>query len=99
MPQKKIIIKKIGVLSLAKIFGILYVLLGLIVGAFMSLFALIGFATSNPKAGIFGALFGIGAIILLPIFYGVLGFVSGIISAALYNLIVKWVGGLEIETE
>ena len=93
-------IKKIGVLSLAKIFGILYAFVGLIFGAFITLFALVApaFSSSNTP-GLFGALFGVGAIILLPIFYGVLGFVSGLITAALYNLVCSWIGGLEVETE
>jgi hypothetical protein len=93
-------IKKIGILSLGKILGILYALLGLILGAFITLFALITPAFSSTSApGMFGALFGVGAIILLPIFYGVMGFVMGLIMALLYNLVASWVGGLEVETE
>ena len=38
-------------------------------------------------------LFGAGAIIVLPIFYGVFMFVMGLIQAALYNLAAKWTGG------
>ena len=44
-------------------------------------------------------LFGIGAPIFLPIFYGIMGFVGGLLSAWLYNIVAKWVGGIEIETE
>ena len=93
-------IKKIGVLSLGKISGVLYAFMGLIIGAFMTLFALILPAFSSSTApGMVGALFGIGAIILLPIFYGLLGFIGGLITAALFNLVTSWVGGLEVETE
>jgi Transmembrane domain of unknown function (DUF3566) len=38
-------------------------------------------------------------IILLPIFYGVMGFVFGIIGAVLYNLVARWIGGFEVEVE
>jgi len=38
-------------------------------------------------------------LIILPIFYGVVGFIAGAIGAALYNLIAGMVGGIEIEVE
>ena len=44
-------------------------------------------------------LFGIGAPILLPILYGVMGLVFGFITAWLYNFIAKKVGGIEVEVE
>lgn len=96
------IIRRVGVLSLAKISGVLYAVFGFIIGIFFSLAGLItsSFASSMGRdSGMFGALFGVGAIILLPIFYGVLGFVTSAIAAWLYNLIAGWVGGLEIELE
>jgi len=34
-----------------------------------------------------GALFGVAAIILLPVGYGVLGFVTSLIGAAIYNAV------------
>ena len=33
----------------------------------------------------------------VPVIYGVGGFVGGIISAAIYNLISGWVGGVKLE--
>lgn len=98
-------IKKIGVLSLGKIIGIHYALMGLIFGAILTLVSLVGsaFSSTGPEmSGALlgmGALFGIGAIIFLPIFYGVIGFVGGVIMAVIYNIIASTIGGLEIETE
>jgi hypothetical protein len=46
-----------------------------------------------------GALFGIGAIVLLPILYGCLGFVMTLLMAWLYNVAAGIVGGVEIQTE
>jgi hypothetical protein len=37
--------------------------------------------------------------IFMPIFYAVFGFIFGIISAAIYNLVARWVGGIEVEVE
>ena len=33
------------------------------------------------------------------LFYGVFGFIFGVISAAIYNLIARWIGGIEVEVE
>ena len=46
-----------------------------------------------------GGLVGIGAIIALPIFYGLLGFVVFAIGAWLYNLAAGFVGGIRIDVE
>jgi hypothetical protein len=43
--------------------------------------------------------FGAGFALFLPIIYGVAGFIGGIVSAFLYNIIAKWVGGMEVEIE
>ena len=68
------------------------------------LFAVIGVSTAQESrdalaGGVFGVLFGVGSIILLPFLYGVLGLVGGLISALLYNLIARFVGGIELVLE
>jgi hypothetical protein len=40
---------------------------------------------------------GIGAIIVFPILYGLLGFLFGLLSAAIYNLAARIIGGVTIE--
>jgi len=92
------IVKSVGVLSVAKVMGLTYACMGLI---FLPFFLLIGalgsFAGKSdfPVAGIFSIFFAI----LMPIFYGAIGFIAGAIGALLYNLIAKWVGGFELELE
>jgi len=91
-------LKKVGVMSAAKILGILYAVIGLIAGAFMTIFALTGvFGAGEPTGGM--VFFGAGAIIVMPILYGIMGFVGGIIGAWIYNMVAKSMGGLEIELE
>ena len=85
-------VKRIGVLSLAKILGILYAIFGLIVGALFALLPLFGFNADET-----GLSFGTASIIIFPILYGIMGFVGGLITAFFYNLIVGKVGGLEVE--
>jgi hypothetical protein len=93
------VIKSVGAVSCAKVAGALYALIGLIAGAFMSLIGLAGVFASSDGGGAIGALFGVGAIVLLPIVYGVFGFVTTFIAAALYNVIAGRVGGIEINVQ
>jgi hypothetical protein len=46
-----------------------------------------------------GAIFGVGAIILVPICYGALGFVMTLIMTWLFNVAVGMVGGIEVEAK
>jgi hypothetical protein len=92
------ILKSVGVLSMAKIMGLIYGCMGLIFAPFFLLFGIIGMAAGRqglPFAGVFGIVFAL----LMPIFYGVLGFIMGAIGALLYNLFAKLVGGFELEME
>jgi hypothetical protein len=98
-------IKHIGPLSCAKIAGVIYACLGLIVGALISVFAAIGFAFGGAQPGLgersvsplIGTVVGIGAVIFLPIFYGAIGFVFALLGAWLYNMVASKVGGIEID--
>ncbi len=92
------ILKRIGVKSAARIAGVAYGLMGLVFGAFMSIAALIS-ASTGQTTGIQGLIFGVGSIIVLPIFYGVMGYIMTLIAAAFFNWVVQWTGGLEVEVE
>ena len=99
-------IKSIGVLSAAKISGLIYGAIGLLI---VPIFLVIGLASSiaakqaQAAGGNFPAALGPAFAILMavfaPILYGLMGFVMGAISALLYNLIAGWVGGIELELE
>jgi hypothetical protein len=94
------VVKRIGPLSFAKISGMLYGLMGLIIGACISLFSVVGGAFAPGRgSGAVGMLFGAAAIVVLPIVYGLVGFVISLISAALYNLVAGWVGGVELDVQ
>jgi hypothetical protein len=97
------LVKRLGVFSVAKVSGILYAVMGFIIGIIMSMASLvIGSAfqgLENAPLAAFGVLFGAGAVILLPIFYGLMGFVGGALMGWLYNIIAQYVGGIEVEFE
>ncbi len=94
-------IKSIGVLSFAKISGLCYFALGLVFVPLFLLFAFVGGAvarqTGAPAA--FAPVFGIVLAVLMPVLYGVMGFVFGAIAAFIYNLMAGWVGGIEVELQ
>jgi hypothetical protein len=98
------VIRSVGVGSVAKVSGALYAGLGLLIGACIAAVSLVGlgFAASQQDSDMpawFGAVFGVGAIVFLPILYGVLGVVMGAITAALYNLVARMVGGVRIDVQ
>ena len=92
------VIRRVGALSCAKVAGLLYLILGFVFGAFMSLFAIGGSMFADAPFGGFGRMiFGAGAIVILPICYGFFGFVMTLIMASLFNLIVGITGGIEVD--
>ena len=95
-------IKRVGIISVGKMLGLLYGLMGLIFGGIFTCISLIGSAAIMSEVGAEGAagmVFGLGAIIIFPLMYGVLGFIGGVITALLYNLIAGFAGGIVIYTE
>lgn len=105
--MSKLLIKKIGVLSAAKMYGAMMFVISLIIaipyGLILIIWGLVGGSTVGGDAGLAvgggGLIAGVMIMILLPIFYGVIGFVFGAISALVYNLFSGMIGGLEIEVE
>lgn len=97
------VIKRVSPLSCAKIAGLLYALMGLLIGAVISMVALAGgFAAAgdNDSFGpLMGAMMGAGAIIIAPICYGLLGFIGALIGAFIYNIAASAVGGIEIDVQ
>jgi hypothetical protein len=91
-------LKSVGVLSVAKIFGLIYGCMGLI---FVPLFLLAGVIGSiaGQRATAFSGAISIVLAVLMPVLYGVMGFIMGAIGALLYNVFANWVGGFELRIE
>ena len=95
-------VEKLGVLSFAKVYAFLMGLLGLVIGLMISFVTLIIGSVSNfnGTSGLgMGLLTGFGllSIIILPILYAAFGFVTGALSALLYNFVARFTGGFEVE--
>ena len=92
------VVKRIGPLSVGKIAGTLYAVMGVLIGAVVSLIAMAGGTDAAGASGM-GALLGVGAIVIFPILYGGLGFVFTMLAAALYNVVAGMVGGIELDMQ
>lgn len=91
------VLKRIGPASAFKIGLVSYALLGLIAGVLCSLIALSG-ASFSPHAHMpFVHVVGLVAVLVCPIVWGVIGGVTSVIGALIYNLASGWVGGVEVE--
>jgi hypothetical protein len=91
------VIRRVGALSCAKVAGLLYLILGFVFGAIVSLLSVGGTMFGDEPGGMFARMVGAGAIVVLPIFYGCLGFVMTFIMALLFNLVVGITGGIEVD--
>ncbi len=89
---KTIEFKQFDIMSVAKINGVLGVVIGLFIGI---LFAFISTA-SVADAGWMATL-GYLNIIVMPIMYGIMYFIGGLIFAAIYNIIAKKIGGIKVK--
>lgn len=95
-------IQRIGVMSLARIWGLLFLLVGLLFGVLYGLIASgIGIvaAVSGEKEALLLVVVGVVFMVLFPLLYGGMGFAMGALMAWLYNLIARRFGGLEIDIE
>src|SRR5205823_3781883 len=95
-------LKRVGPLQLGKVLGVLYGLMGLIFVPFFLLMSMAGALIPHRAGAPPPALpiaFGLGFAIAMPIFYAVFGFIFGVVGAWIYNLVARWIGGIEVEVE
>jgi len=99
-------IRRFGVISVAKMYGLLLFIFGLIFGIIYGLFFIIFGAAMSAAGGrdatvggVGSAAVGIGFMIGIPLFYGILGFVMGAIGALVYNALSGIIGGVKFELE
>jgi len=79
----------------------IFAALALIFGATLSISAIMGhglMAAGGPDP-IVDLVFGVGAVVMLPLLNGTGAFLMGVLLASLYNLVAKITGGLAVELE
>ena len=94
------VIKRVGVWSVARVYGALLGGMGLLIGLVVAALSAVGMTLAEgDEPGMVAAAMGVGAVVILPIFYGVLGICTGAIGGALYNVVAGVVGGVSIDVE
>jgi hypothetical protein len=86
-------ITRIEPAQFALIMGTTYVFIGLIIAVLAFL------AMSLAHTTTFAAFGGLGrgmAVIVVPIVYGIIGYICGFIGAAIYNVVAGTVGGIKV---
>lgn len=97
------VIARIVPMSLGKMLGGLYAILGLLGGVFFAIAVeglrslLMFFPADSPFGMGEGSPVGLVVVLVLPLVYGVIGFVSGFLIACVYNWIARLFGGIELE--
>ena len=104
--MNKLRINKLGILSVAKMYALIMLVVSLLISIPYGLFIMFFGAAMMSTGGRSGLAAGGGSIVLgllfmigIPIFYGAIGFVFGAIGALIYNIFAGIVGGIEIEVE
>lgn len=90
------LLKSVDVWSCARIAGALYGCMGLLLLP-MVLIAITASAGSAQPFGTGGAVALVLLAVFAPLFYGLLGFLFGALSAWLYNITAKYVGGIRLD--
>ena len=91
-------VKRIAPLQLGKMLALLYGIMGVIFCPIFLIASLVASHGPSPqRVGIMA--FGTGFALMLPFLYAAMGFIGGIIGAFIYNVIAKWIGGIEVEVE
>ena len=85
-------VKRVGLVSA----GLTTALIGAVLGLLVGLAAFVPSIPTSALKSLRGTLVGARAIAMLPIVYGLIGFVGGVLMACLYNLAARLVGGVRL---
>jgi hypothetical protein len=105
--MNKLRIRKLGILSVAKIESLVMLVMSLLIaipyGLIVIVYSLFGAGMVGGDAALAigggGVVLGLALMVGIPITYGIIGFIAGAISALVYNIFAGMVGGIEMEVE
>ena len=90
-------VRRVGALSAAAMSAVVYALLGVLVGLGVAVASVLAPSAAVPFLR--GPLLGVLAVVTLPLVYAGIGFVLGLVGAAVYNLAARFVGGVKLLLE
>ncbi len=91
-------LRRIDPLRTANVGAVVYGLLMTVVALIVVPFILLAAVLAPPgEFGVGGAGFAVVLLVLYPVIGAVSGWVSGLLTSAIYNFVVRWTGGLLVE--
>jgi len=96
-------LKRIGVMSMAKAYGVMGLVMGLVIALVYGVIFFVGgslakeFTSFQVFESGFVQAYGVVIILAIPVIYAILGFISGAVAALGFNVILKITGGIELE--
>jgi hypothetical protein len=93
--MKKVSITKVNSLSLGKVMALVAGVSGLFFG--FSWMLLMGSQAIELEAR--ELMMMLAMILIIPVIYGIIGFITGLIAAIIFNSVSGYIGGLEMEVE
>jgi len=94
-------LKRLDPWSVAKVYAVLGLIAGLISGVFIAAASAMVLPAGTTTAAGMSLWIGLGVMMVIigPILGAIAGLLGGIIGAVLYNIVAKWVGGIEMKFE
>lgn len=83
---------RIGPLRAGIVLAVFYGIVALLIAPVILIAGVLGATKGAPSV-----IAGVAIAVVAPFLYAAIGFVAGVVSAALYNLIARFTGGLEFE--
>jgi len=101
---KRVRIRRISPFSLGKILAVIEFVIGLLIAIPLALFAWLmtaglPYPTAQEDELFFWLFFSGWPLLFMPLIYAMVGFVLGVVSGFVYNMVARIVGGLELEVE
>lgn len=101
--MQRLVVHKVGVGSLAKLVGVWFAIIGLVIGVLSAVVSAVSvFANNNYSVlgGIFVAvLVVLGWILVYPLVMFFVGWLQGAIVAIVFNVVISGSGGLSVHVE
>jgi hypothetical protein len=98
------VIRRFDVLSVMKLAGVIYGVIGLILGFFFAIAAVFGLFASQgqagqPFSGPTGVVVAIVFAVIFPVAYGIMGALAAGLMSAIYNITSKRFGGIRVDVD
>lgn len=97
-------IRRFDVLSVMKLAGVIYGLIGLLIGVLFVIIGAFGLLVGRdqanvPFSGPLGLVATVALAVIFPIFYGIIGALMAGLMSAIYNIASKRFGGIRVELD